>query len=178
MSLQWNSILLLLLLLFLGSNAQAIDSVSADWTITSNDQSSQKRLLTTSISSSTQSGLCGFIAATNIANASGYSAWQCSSTGVVATQPCNGSTPVWTGIKSCSTAGDVTGLSFPHSYITGRQCAWYCSTMLMMLAVGTLPESIIGFSAVTYVDISYTNLAGMSSHHWPEWDEERYIVMW
>lgn len=73
----------------------------------------------TTISLSTQRGLCAFIAATNVASVSGYSSWACDVYGQVTTQPCNGGTAVWPGITGCSSNGDVTALSINSKSIAG-----------------------------------------------------------
>ena len=49
-------------------------------------------------------GLCGFIAATNIHNISGYSQWSCTTTGVTTTNPCS-----WSGI-TCDGRNNVVSI--------------------------------------------------------------------
>lgn len=75
------------------------------------------RSLTECASTTTVLGLCGIVAATNITAISGYSMWQCTSSGAVATQPC-GSTQ-WTGLL-CNGAGDVVAISLRSLGIAGN----------------------------------------------------------
>lgn len=66
----------------------------------------------------TDIGLCAFIAATNIAFISGYSAWQCTSAGTVSSQPCTASSSVWSGVTCQGVI--VTGLSITSLSMTGE----------------------------------------------------------
>lgn len=65
----------------------------------------------------TDIGLCAFIAATNIASISVYSAWQCTSAGTVSTQPCTASA-VWSGL-TCQ-GSQVVALSITGHSVTGE----------------------------------------------------------
>ena len=78
----------------------------------------------------TNSGLCGLIAATNIGAV--YSEWACSSTGAVATDPCD---PVWSGL-TC-TSGEPVQLS-----VTSRKLAG-----TLPVALGSMTQ-LVGFSFV------------------------------
>lgn len=88
-------------------------------------KSLSRRFLST-ISTGTQTSLCDFIAATNIATISGYSAWNCTAAHAVVTQPCNGSTSVWAGVTACSTSGDVVAITLNALGISGESATNAC----------------------------------------------------
>ena len=54
--------------------------------------------------------ICAMIAATNIANISGYEMWSCTTDGIPMTDPCS-SMNVWSSIM-CSVDGSITDLHF------------------------------------------------------------------
>lgn len=88
-------------------------------------QPSSDRFLT-AISTGTQTALCDFIAATNIATISGYSAWSCTAAHAVVTQPCSAATPVWAGVTACSTSGDVVAITLYALGISGESATNAC----------------------------------------------------
>ena len=73
-----------------------------------------------------EAGICGFIAATNIANISNYDEWSCTSDGITSTDPCS---PAWTGI-GCS-AGFIVDLGFYQTGFTGMFIS--SSNMIILL---------------------------------------------
>lgn len=75
-----------------------------------------QRRRTTVISDSTQTALCTLIGATTVS--SSITSWQCTTSGTVVTQPCNGGTAVWTGI-TCNGYGEVTAISLASRAISG-----------------------------------------------------------
>lgn len=76
----------------------------------------------TSISLDTQTALCAFIAATNVG--SQYAQWQCNAYGEVVTQPCDGATPIWSGVSNCSSFGEIKSIwmdSTGSNALTGKR---------------------------------------------------------
>lgn len=69
------------------------------------------------ISTSTETALCAFIAATNVGSL--YPVWQCTALHTVVSEPCGGSTS-WPGVASCNSAGDVTGIAFDNVGLSGK----------------------------------------------------------
>ena len=82
------------------------------------------------------SGICGIIAATDIASKSGYDEWACDTSGYTLTDPCAGP---WTGI-TC-TAGAVDKVDLNSKGISGRQfilCGIIYSALYMVLLCHSL----------------------------------------
>ena len=61
-------------------------------------------------------GLCGLIAATNIASITNYDEWSCTTDGVTSTDPCTGGSE-WTGVV-CTT-GYVSEININNKGVTG-----------------------------------------------------------
>lgn len=94
----------------------------------------------TEVPPSTQTALCDFIAATNVATI--FSEWNCNTAHSVATEPCNGGAPLWSGITACSSSGDVTAINLGSTGLSG-----------------SIPTSIGYLTALTYLNIC-NNLLG------------------
>jgi len=60
-------------------------------------------------------GICGFVAATNIAAILGHSVWQCLSSGIPTTDPCSASWPSVTCVN-----GEIVQLVLLSQGITGK----------------------------------------------------------
>ena len=84
----------------------------------------------------TNNGLCGFVAATNIASKSGYSMWSCNGVGVTSTNPCVGNSGgPWTGL-TCDGTGAVTVLNIHQQTLNGTLPTSLCGiTTLQALAL-------------------------------------------
>lgn len=87
-------------------------------------------------------GLCAFIAATNIASISGYSAWQCTAAHTVVTLPCDGGTTVWTGV-SCSSTGDVMGIALNAVGISGMKTLIGCVMRLSPVSLSMIIRACV-----------------------------------
>jgi hypothetical protein len=83
-------------------------------------------------------GMCGFVAATNIASISGYDEWACDTTGHTTTDPCTGP---WTGITCTGSA--VTYMSVNNKGLTG-----------------SIPVEVGQLSALTYMSLEYNSITG------------------
>ena len=59
-----------------------------------------------SVALSTDVGMCGLIAATNVESI--YSQWSCDGSGLTTTAPCDGSTALWSGVTCSAEAYPVT----------------------------------------------------------------------
>jgi len=90
-------------------------------------------------SASPADALCGFIAATNIEQISGYSQWSCNSSGYTNSDPCE--QPLWAGVR-CSD-GQVDSLEISQSNLNG-----------------TLASSLSGLVSLTSISITGTVLYG------------------
>lgn len=73
----------------------------------------------TVVPAASQQALCDFIAATDISYSSGYSDWQCTAAHTVVTQPCEGTSTIWSGITACTSTGDIAGISLSNAGIIG-----------------------------------------------------------
>lgn len=86
-------------------------------------------------------GLCGFIAATDIASKSGYDEWSCTTSMLVSTDPCDSGNE-WTGL-TCSGIGDVVAINVNAAGISG-----------------TLPTGLGGMTTLDFVSMTGNSLSG------------------
>ena len=106
-------------------------------------------------------GLCGFIAATNIASISNYDEWSCTTDGVTSTDPCAGGS-VWTGIECVNfiqlSSLSITGTMPPEigslSLLTQMNMRNNCLT-------GTLPSELGGLSSLVYLYLHANDFSGI-----------------
>jgi hypothetical protein len=84
-------------------------------------------------------GMCGFIAATNVASKSGYDEWACDTTGFTSSDPCVGP---WTGVTCTSSA--VTNMTLYNEGLTG-----------------SIPSELGQLSALSNMYLDYNSLTGM-----------------
>jgi len=113
-------------------------------------------------------GLCSFIAATSIGNASSqHSMWQCNEDGTAATNPCGFPDP-WTGC-TCDGAGNVVGISITATKMTGSLPSGlaFLSGQLTSLALnlnkqleGTIPFKLAMLGKLQTLILSGNNLQG------------------
>lgn len=85
-----------------------------------------QRELGTVISSSTQAALCAFIAATTVSN--NYPEWQCTTSGTVVTQPCDG---LWYGI-GCNSNGDIESIYMYGYQLYGKRSEMIHDTLTLL----------------------------------------------
>ena len=106
------------------------------------------------VNSPQDTGLCSFIAATNIQTTQNRSMWSCTTAGATATDPCSTS---WYGLGCVG--GSVVSITGDQSSIVGM---FYCIVCIFYssISAGTIPLQLFEFSSLTYFSMLTNQLSG------------------